>query len=111
MTQGIPTDSPYFNDACAGVATMACLHDPSRLEIVRAVRQMLLNSKGEGVGADGGVLVGVGGRVSSSLRERRHANLSMCGGFKHAMMFGPIYVNKSLIKAAQIFDKALITLE
>ena len=55
--------------------------------------------------------MGVGGRVSSSLRERRHANLSMCGGFKHAMMFGPIYVNKSLIKAAQIFDKALITLE
>jgi hypothetical protein len=54
VTQGIPTDSPYFNDACAGVATMACLHDPSRLEIVRAVRQMLLNSKGEGVGADGG---------------------------------------------------------
>eukprot|EP00967_Tisochrysis_lutea_P118237 scaffold191902_cov22-Tisochrysis_lutea.AAC.4 len=50
VTQSIAPDSPYFTEACAGVAAMACLHEHSRSEVVRAVRNMLLNAKSECAG-------------------------------------------------------------
>uniref|UniRef100_A0A7S3R5R0 Vacuolar protein 8 n=3 Tax=Dunaliella tertiolecta TaxID=3047 RepID=A0A7S3R5R0_DUNTE len=51
VTQSIAPDSPYFTEACAGVAAMACLHEHSRSEVVRAVRNMLLNAKTVGPNA------------------------------------------------------------
>ncbi|KAF5843252.1 hypothetical protein DUNSADRAFT_928, partial [Dunaliella salina] len=51
VTQSIAPGSPYFSEACAGVAAMVCLHEHSRSEAVGAVRHMLLEPKSVGFNA------------------------------------------------------------